>query len=77
MAERDELGEGIRLLEKSRKRVDEICKSLESYERRVQLQSSAISELQDLIIIERRRFDELTKRVDRLEKKFNPDVMYQ
>lgn len=71
------ISEQIKLLESSRQKVDRVCKVLETYERRVKLHSDAITELQDLILIERRKVDELTKKIERMELKYGKDVMYQ
>jgi len=73
----NDLGENIKLLEKSRKRVEDICDALEKYDQRVKFHSLAITELQDVIILDKKKIEELTKRIERLEQKSKSDVMYQ
>ena len=77
MGNSEEISESLKVLEKSRKRVDDICNTLEKYDQRVKFHSLAINELQDIIIADKKTICELTKRIERLEQKDNKDVMYQ
>jgi len=71
------ISEQVKLLESSRKKVDHTCDVLETYDRRVKLHSEAITEIQDLILIDRRKLADLLARVEKLEAKYGKDVMYQ
>ena len=54
-----------------------ICNNLEKYEERVKWHNTAIIELQDLIVDDRVTIKELKAKLDKLEKKYGKDVMYQ
>jgi len=72
-----DLSESIKLLEKAKVQFEEICKTLETYERRVKFHSFAITELQDLLVADRKKINELTEKIERIEAKYGKDVMYQ
>ena len=77
MESNEKLSEELALFEKARKKFEDVCKTLEAYERRVQLQSMAIKELQDIVVMDGNKVDKLLKKVDQLEQKLKVDVMYQ
>jgi uncharacterized coiled-coil protein SlyX len=77
MGDNEKFSQEVELFEKARKKFDEVCKTLEAYERRVQLQSMAIKELQDIAVMDGNKIDRLLRKVEQLEQKLKADVMYQ
>ena len=62
---------------KAKKQLKDVCKTLEHYENRVQLHTKAISELQHFVTVDRNSIIKIVEKVDKLEKKYGNDIMYQ
>lgn len=67
-------------VEKAKKIIEtlqSLCAQLEIYEDRMNRHTTAISELQDFVLVDRSKIKKLHEKVNKLEEKFGKDVMYQ
>jgi len=77
MADIKDIDEELEKLRKAREVLSRITATLEKYDKRVVLHNTAIKELQDVVVEDRDKIIDLIKKVEKMEQKYNPDVMYQ
>jgi len=77
MVDIKDIDEEMERLRKTRKTLENICKKLEAYDKRVVLHNTAIKELQDVVVEDRDKIIGLLKKVEKFEQKYGKDVMYQ
>ena len=77
MVDIKDIDEEMERLRKTRKTLENICKKLEAYDKRVVLHNTAIKELQDVVVEDRYKIIGLLKKVEKFEQKYGSDVMYQ
>jgi len=77
MDKEKDIDEELEKLRKARETLKGICNKLEKYDQRVLLHNKAIKELQDVVVEDRDKIIGLLKKVEKMEQKYSPDVMYQ
>ena len=77
MVDIKDIDEEMERLRKTRKTLENICKKLEAYDKRVVLHNTAIKELQNIVVEDRDKIIGLLKKVEKFEQKYGKDVMYQ
>ena len=77
MIDEKDIDEELERLRKARGTLKGICNKLERYDKRVVLHNTAIKELQDVVVEDRDKIIELMEKVEKIERKYSPDVMYQ
>lgn len=77
MEREKDIDEELERLRKARSILSGICTKLELYDKRVELHNTAIKELQDVVVDDRGKIIELIEKVEKIERKYGSDVMYQ
>ena len=77
MIEEKDVEEELEKLKKVRKTMSNVCNQLATYEQRMMLHTKAIDELQDFVLTDRKAIKVLDSKVDKIERKYSKDVMFQ
>ena len=77
MEREKDIDKELKNLKKAREDLNDICYQLECYKDRMALHTKAIDELQDFVLTDREAITKLAFKVDKIEKKYGSDVMYQ